>query len=203
MPQGDIYRQSVNRTETERLCMAPPTLTDFLTRIWAELGDFTHPRAGYPGLVSLATIGNQCPELRQLVLRSTDKASGRVMLHSDTETAKCREILANPNVSLLAWRAETNLQIRLKGVAEILGSYAATSVWSELPFASRGNYGVTPAPGTPIAEPHAYQRNADMTRLAVIAVQVTEIDAVELREPNHIRALYRAADNWSGSWLAP
>ena len=183
--------------------MTGPNLQTFFTEIWAELGDFTHPRGGFAGLVTFGTVGPTGPELRQLVLRATDKASARITLHSDTDTAKCREIMTDPRVSILAWRAETNLQIRLKGRAEVLGSYAAEQVWSELPYASRGNYGVTPSPGSEIAAPHAYERIADKGRLAVIAVQIDEIDAVQLTEPHHIRARYAATDQWSGQWLAP
>ena len=183
--------------------MTAPSLQSFLTSIWAEIGDFTHPRNGYPGLATLATQGTNGPEMRQLVLRSADKASARVLLHSDNETAKCREIEKNSAVSLLLWRPETRLQIRLKGRAEVLGSYAAESVWTELPFASRGNYGVTPCPGTPIEDAYDYQRIADVKRLGVIAVQIREIDAVQLTEPHHIRAKFATGDHWSGQWLAP
>ena len=44
-------------------------LNRFLVGIWAELGDFTRQRDGYPGLASLATIGPNGPEQRHVVIR--------------------------------------------------------------------------------------------------------------------------------------
>ena len=178
-------------------------LSTFLTAIWAEMGDFTHSRGGYPGLVSLATISDSGPQQRQLVLRSVDRAADLLMLHTDSHTPKCAQLLADPRVSLLFWNPEVQLQIRVNGRAELLGAYAAQSAWAELPFASRGNYGVTPAPGSPIDAPFEYERKADETRLAVISVKVEHIDAVHLSTPKHIRAKFRADDNWAGQWLAP
>ena len=179
------------------------SLSSFLTGIWAELGDFTHPRCGYAGLAGLATQTDNGPELRQLVIRAADRASGLLTLHTDNTTAKCEEIRSNGNVSLLVWRPENDLQIRIKARAEVLGSFAARKVWSELPFASRGNYGVNPRPGTPIGSAFDYERSADQARLAVISLHVREIDAVRLADPKHYRARFVEADNWAGTWLAP
>lgn len=179
------------------------SLSEFLTAIWAELGDFTHPRSGYVGLASLATQSPAGPEMRQLVIRAADRASGLLTLHTDTETAKCAEISANPKVSLLVWRPEHDLQIRVKADAEMLGRFAAQKVWTELPFASRGNYGVNPTPGTPITHATDYDRSADENRLAVIALHIREIDAVRLASPLHYRAKFVEKDDWAGTWLAP
>lgn len=175
----------------------------FLTAIWAEIGNFSAPRGGYPGLITLATQGDNGPEQRMLVLRSADRAAARLVLHTDKATAKVTEIEADPRVSLLIWCAKQNLQLRLKGQAELLGAYAAQQAWGDMPFASQGNYGVTPAPGTVISSSGAYERLADPARLAVIAVSLHEIDAVHLGQPHHIRARFRAKDGWSGAWLAP
>ena len=141
--------------------------------------------------------------MRQLVLRSVDRASDLVILHTDVKSAKCAEIAADPRVAILAWNPDHLLQIRLSGRAELLGAYAAQKAWSDLPFASQGNYGVSPAPGTPIAKPHAYQREADPKRLAVVSVKIDAIDAVHLAEPRHIRAKFRQDDGWAGRWVAP
>ena len=178
-------------------------LAAFLAAVWAELGDYTRARAGYPGLVTLATRGSGGPELRQVVLRKTDRANAQLVLHTDSDSHKVAELAADPAVSLLAWNPEHQLQIRVRGRAEILGPYAAETIWSSLPFASQGNYGVTPAPGTPIAAASDYQRVPDKGRLAVVVIGVGEIDAVHLAEPHHIRARFRAEEGWAGEWLAP
>ena len=179
------------------------SLADFHIEIWAELGDFTRPRAGFAGLATLATQTATGPKLRQMVLRKADRAGAELVLHTDRETPKVAEIMAEPTVSLLVWNPDTALQIRVSGRAEILGSYAAEKVWSTLPFASRGNHGVNPVPGTEIASADAYERIPDVARLAVIRITVSNIDAVRLAEPHHVRARFSQADDWAGQWVAP
>lgn len=179
------------------------SLSELLTNAWAELGDMTHLRGGYAGLAVLATQTESGPEMRQMVIRGADRRSATVTLHTDRQTAKCTQIGANSKVSLLVWRAEGDLQIRATAQAEILGAYAAKQVWADLPFATRGNYGVTPAPGTPIKSPDAYQRSASEDRLAVINLHIRKIDVVRLATPLHYRAMFEVSNNWAGTWLAP
>ncbi len=175
----------------------------FHAGIWAELGDFTRERAGYAGLASLATIGPRGPEVRNIVVRGADRAVARLVMHTDRDSQKVAELQRDPAASLLVWNPDHQLQIRARGRVEVLGPWAADEIWATLPFASKGNYGVAPVPGTPIAHAQDYERVPDRARLAVIALHVDEIDAVQLAEPHHIRARFRELDDWAGQWLAP
>ena len=178
-------------------------IDSFLTAIWAEIGDFATPRCGYAGLATLATQSDTGPQMRNLVIRDANRRDGLVHLHTDRQTPKVTEIDANSAASLLIWRPETQLQIRLGGRAEVLGAYAARQIWADVPFASRGNYGVTPAPGSAIETSGAYKRLPDESRLAVLQFHVDHIDAVHLGKPLHIRARYDKARGWQGQWVAP
>ena len=111
-------------------------IDSFLSAIWAEIGDFVTPRCGYAGLATLATQSDTGPQMRNLVIRDANRRDGLVHLHTDRQTPKVTEIDANSAASLLIWRPETQLQIRLGGRAEVLGAYAARQIWADVPFAS-------------------------------------------------------------------
>jgi pyridoxamine 5'-phosphate oxidase len=132
-----------------------------------------------------------------------DEARGLIDIHTDSETAKVAQIRANPMVSIMVWRADMEMQIRLTGRAQILLGAAAASLWRDVPLGARPNYGVTPAPGSKIPAPGAFSREADSARFAVLRVSIEAIDAVILAQPQHRRAVFERADDWGGAWLAP
>jgi hypothetical protein len=173
-------------------------------RVWAEIADTTTPRGGYGGLVTLATVSAAgAPELRQVVLRRSDPAVGMVEVFTDATTPKVAEIADNPRVALLIWHAEDQLQIRLRGSAEVITGERVLADWQAIGEAQRGNYGTKPSPGTPIAESGAFGRVPDPARLAILRITLTEIDAVHLARPHDIRACFARARNWQGHWVAP
>ena len=173
-------------------------------RVWAEIADTTTPRGGYGGLVTLATVSAAgAPELRQVVLRRSDPAVGMVEVFTDATTPKVAEIADNPRVALLIWHAEDQLQIRLRGSAEVITGERVLADWQAIGEAQRGNYGTEPSPGTPIAESGAFGRVPDPARLAILRITLTEIDAVHLARPHDIRARFARARNWQGHWVAP
>jgi len=180
------------------------TTDEMLTRIWAEIGNLDTPRNGYGGLVTLATVSaDHGPELRQVVLRRADRTASMVEVFTDSTTRKIIEIRAKPQVSLLIWQPEDQLQIRLRGTASIIEGAETQPDWQTLTIAQRGNYGTVPTPGTPIDDSSDFRRVADPARLAILRISLAEIDAVHLDRPDDRRVLYRRIDDWRGQWLAP
>ncbi len=175
-----------------------------LDRIWSEVGDLATPRGGHAGLATLATIGaDGGPELRQVVLRRADRAAGRIEVFTDAATPKVAEVRANRLVSLLLWHPADQLQIRLRGEAEVIGCEAALPDWQAMSEAQRGNYGTVPPPGTPIDASRAFCRVPDPARLAILRIMLSGIDAVHLARPVDCRAVYARSDDWRGQWVAP
>ena len=151
-----------------------------------------------------ATIGlDGGPEARIVVLRGADRQAGTVAVHTDNGSVKITELNRDPRASLHIWNEETQLQMRLRGEVDIATGPSVSHLWSRMPDRSRANYGVSPTPGTVIAESDAYTRSPDPNRLAQLTLQISEMDVVHLSDDYHRRALYRRADNWQGVWLAP
>ena len=152
----------------------------------------------------LATIGQDgAPEARIVVLRSADRQAGTVAVHTDTGSVKVTELQRDARASLHIWNEEAQLQMRLRGEVRIATGPEVSHLWARMPDPSRANYGVTPTPGTEIAQSDAYERHADPARLAQLTLHIAEMDVVHLSDDYHRRALYRRDDNWQGQWLAP
>lgn len=180
------------------------TLDGLRDGAWRALGDGVRDEAAPMRRVVLATLGRSGgPETRIVALRRADAAAGVVAVHTDTRSVKWDELAACPRVSLLAWDPDPQLQIRLRGTAARTDGAAVAADWAAVPPGSRGSYGVTPAPGTPIAAAGAYDRRPDPARFGVLTVTVAEIDVVLLSLDFHRRASFARTDGWRGTWLAP
>jgi len=152
----------------------------------------------------LATIGETGgPEARMVILRGADRRAGSVDVHTDVTSVKIREIAHFPQASLHLWSARQRLQLRMRGKIAVLQGDQAREHWARVPDGSRSNYGVTPAPGTPIPASDAYRRAPDPEKFAVLKLVLAEMDVVHLSDDYHRRALFARADDWQGQWLAP
>lgn len=184
-------------------------LDQILHRVWGCLCANLAPETLANGiaekrLVTLATIGaDGGPEQRNVMLRDVDSARGLIDIHTDSATVKIAEIRAVPKVSLLLWRADMKMQMRLKGRAEIVLGDDAAHLWSCVPEAARPNYGILPAPGSKISAPGNFSRQTSSARFAVLRICVEALDVVILAEPQHRRAVFERRDGWRGAWLAP
>ncbi|MGH1329244.1 MAG: pyridoxamine 5'-phosphate oxidase family protein [Paracoccaceae bacterium] len=197
------------KNEQESSAVWSDDLVQILARIWACLRAGPAPQTLIEGmalgrLATLGTIGaDGGPELRQVMLRAVNESRGLIDIHTDSATAKCAELAANPKASVLLWRADLNLQMRFKGRAEIVTGQEAAPLWQAVPAQARPNYGVMPAPGSAISAPGNFSRVADPARFAVLRISIEAIDAVILAEPQHRRASFERRDRWRGQWLAP
>ncbi len=180
------------------------TLEGLLGHAWREMARGARDAQAPTHLVVLASVGDDGgARARTVALRHADRAADIVELHTDVTTPKVAELRANPRAALHLWLPDDVLQIRLRGTVEVRTEPAADADWAEVPRFSRGNYGVVPAPGTPIPRPDAYDRQPDRAKFAVLHLTVDDIDLVHLGETYHRRARYRRQDGWAGHWLAP
>jgi len=165
----------------------------------------TNPGTGLE--TRLASFATTAPDgtvaLRHLVIRAADRRAAQIDLHTDARSAKVAQIVANPAAALLLWCPDVAMQIRANGHAQVLTGDAVRAAWDNMPGDARLNYGTTPAPGTPIRDPGAFDRHAHRDRLAVLRLSIDALDVVILSDPQHRRAVYTGADGWAGRWVAP
>ncbi|MBB5515084.1 hypothetical protein FHS89_001094 [Rubricella aquisinus] len=172
-----------------------------LDQVWTLLARGTKDRHAATRHPTLATCGPDGPEQRTLVLRGVDRALGTVDLHTDLRTPKVSQITDDPRVSLHIWDARAHLQIRLKGMASVLTGADVAQFWDRVPDPSRGAYGATPAPGTPLAA-DTQPEGQDQAAFAVLRVTLTSLDSLHLGRDHHRRFAFSAPD-WSGTAIAP
>ena len=178
-------------------------LRQALDRGWVQLAEGVAD-AGHPmRFVALATAGAGGPEARTVGLRRADPFAAEVDIHTDLATPKVAELGADPRCSILAWNPAEALQLRLKGRGVVRHGPSIDLLWDRIPPPSRTNYGTEPAPGVPIPGPYDYDKPPRRDRFAVVTLRIDEIDLVHLPEGRHRRALYRRADGFAGTWVAP
>jgi pyridoxine/pyridoxamine 5'-phosphate oxidase len=150
---------------------------------------------------ALATVGEDGPSVRTVVLRGADRARASLEMHADVASAKVRHLRRTPEASVHVWDAEASLQVRLAVRVRVVEGAAAADAWARVPEGARCRYGGT-EPGARLASPLDRLEAAEAMRFAVLAARVHRIDALHLGQ-THRRALYLAADGFAGAWIAP
>jgi hypothetical protein len=136
------------------------------------------------------------------VLRAADPISGAVTVHTDLFSGKVASLRALPRAALHVWDAGQALQIRLQAQVTIESGHSVRALWDRIPDHAQQSYGVTPAPGAPIATALDYVKRPDPATFAVLHCAIVHIDAVYLGA-RHRRAGYSRLDDWAGQWLSP
>ena len=156
--------------------------------------------ARHPALATVAASG--LPRARTVVLRSADRLTGCLDIHTDIHSAKVTELRARPHAALHVWDGAAHLQLRLETEASILTGPEVADIWARVPEGSRVSYGSQPPPGRPIAAALGYVKSPDPASFAVLRLRVDAVDVVHLG-PDHRRARFERQDQWQGQWLAP
>jgi hypothetical protein len=142
------------------------------------------------------------PEARTVVLRAADKARAVLEVHTDLHSSKIASLRRTPRAALHLWEPELQLQVRMQADVDISSGEAVAETWASVPDPSRQSYGITPAPGTPIADALDYVKAPDPATFAVLSCQLSHVDLVHLGV-RHRRAAFARSRDWQGQWLAP
>ncbi|MFZ3582605.1 pyridoxamine 5'-phosphate oxidase family protein [Loktanella sp. DJP18] len=152
---------------------------------------------------TLATISpDGWPEARTVVLRRAVSSEALLEVYTDSASDKIASLQRTPRAALHVWDPALDLQFRLQANVTLMKGEPIMDRWSPLPEVARLSYGVTPPPGTPIADARDYQKSPDQSRFCVLSLKLIHIDVVHLGT-HHRRASFNATDNWAGQWLVP
>ena len=180
------------------------TLPETLNTVWTILSEHVFGTGPERPHAILATSDmNQCPQLRAVSMRSVNRATGDLEIYTDLKSHKVEEITHNPNVSVLVWRPDVRVQLRLSGTGTIIRGEQVADKWHALPPDGRLNYSHQHTPGRPIKHADDYDQVPSQDRFAVLKVTVRKIDYVSLAESGHSRAEFSTDDDWQGQWLSP
>lgn len=188
------------------------TLETLRAAFWRDLSDAIDDRDSPFRTPVLATVeANGAPSARIVVLRAVAAETAELGFHSDHRAAKVRALSDTPRAAVTFWHPSLRVQYRVEGAARIETSGARVdAAWDATPEPSRWSYGGAPAPGVEIATPdvfaHAHTDAEARRAFAIVTLQVTSLDRLELSTPRHRRAVF----TWDGSgqpnraaWRAP
>ena len=195
----------------------PTTLPDILAHAWSLLvrgGADRKSPVHTPVVCSVDADG--LPQARVMVLRKANPEDGTLRFHTDARSPKVTQ-LDGGAVAVLAYHPADQVQLRLAGTARILTDGATVDgIWDASTLFARRCYLAEHPPGTPLPgpgsglpawiegqQPTPEQIVPARENFATLWIGVTSIDWLHLANSGHRRAVFRAADGWAGSWLAP
>lgn len=197
---------------------AEPTLLnepEIRHRIWQNLQRATQDRHHEWRTPVLATVGvDGFPQARTVVLRHADQKLGSLQIYSDSRSQKIADMSKKPEVLLVFWSKRLSWQLRVRATASVQRSGPMVdAVWSKVSqSAAAGDYLGPSAPGgklpttgagtvTAIGSEEVISGTLQKPHhLAIITLQVQEMDWLELARSGHRRAAM-SAESWD--WLVP
>ena len=186
------------------------TPAELPARIWQELQRATvdrHHEWRTPVLASVDADG--LPQARTVVLRRAEADTRALTCFTDARSPKCAELQTRPQAALVFWSQRLGWQLRITARAEVdTDGPAVQAAWERVrQSAAASDYLMPRAPGAPL-DGAASATASDPHHLAIVRLQVSGIDWLELHRDGHRRG------RWDGSsterpepagwvWLTP
>lgn len=197
----------------------PQSHGEILKRIWKHL-DLGTLQRGHPFHTPVfATVCDNAPELRVVILRRFWRKNPRALaFHTHIGSPKISEIKSNSKVSFIFYHPPEKLQVRIRGCAEIHTSGELhEEQWLATEFFSRRAYiGESPTTvkekstsGLPEAivdrNPTREESEAGKANFVVITSTIDSIDCLELDVRGNRRSLFvwNDAGELETKWLTP
>lgn len=150
---------------------------------------------------TIATVHNQIPELRTVILRRVQAATRQLFFHTDIRSKKTGQIKNNPQVSWLFYDEKLRIQLRMYASAALhTTNEIADYGWEHSRLASKLSYTTSSPSGTELQEPELINLNvkeADEATLktarsnfCVIETKIKTLDWVYLHHSGNRRALF-------------
>jgi len=152
--------------------------------------------------VYFATVADGKPHQRTVVLRDVVNEH-QPIIYTDARSNKVKELKKNPNASIVMYNHKKLMQITLNGQMEMMreGDYYEDR-WSRVQGKAERDFITKKAPGTPLRNPDEVDYG-DQHYFMVLKLVPDTIEYLQLKRPNHIRALFKAEDDWVGEFLNP
>lgn len=168
--------------------------------IWDELARCTSGKQHGWRRSVLATVDGDRADARVVVLRECSRTDRTLTFFTDERSPKVRQILANPNGTIVAWSEALSWQLRLAVRLELVANgLAVSSRWARLKLTPGAQDYLSPLPpGTTVPQPLPDRGSREY--FAVITATIDTMDWLELRPDGQRRAAF---DGHGARWLAP
>lgn len=197
----------------------PASLIQIESHVWKRLQEAATHRSGAWRLAALATASDGIVRQRTVVLRQVDLLSRRILVHTDARSQKIEAIQQQPLVSWLFYDSELQVQLHLRGRAQVhTNDQTAQDVWDQEPESSLRAYLGPLRPGTVCCDaepnlPHEFltalptrqQLESGRRNFAVISCSVQSAEWLQLGKTGHRRATfeYQNGQVVKSCWVAP
>lgn len=155
--------------------------------------------------VTLTTIGkNDFPRSRTVVVREIHD-NHDIVIFTDARSSKAKQLLINSKACLLAYHPKKLKQLRWDGhLLPITDPDEVKRLFQKVSPKSLKDYTTTVAPGSEIKNPdnvdYLLRNEAFFQPLKFVP---TQMEYLQLKRPNHLRALFVRDEDWQGRWLTP
>ena len=174
-------------------------LTDFIDSAIKHIQRGVVDRKSFFRHPVLASMDEQNIFQRIVVMRNFNFEKKSIIIFTDSKSQKVKQILNQPNCSLLFWEQRKKLQISIQSK-----SYVKTDnslYWSNINDKQKKDYTVNPPPKSKIKSHNDYEF-ADQNRFTVINLLFKSMDVLQLSDQGHIRATHDFENN-TQSWVSP
>ena len=150
----------------------------------------------------VATVHEQQPEVRTVVLRHADTQQKKLFFHTDIRSPKVNQLQMQPQLSWLFYDKDIRMQLRLTATAIIhLDDEVADKAWEESRLSSRLTYTTSSASGTTLSTPELIDLNQKQVEpelidiawknFCVVETTVQQMDWTFLHHSGNRRALFQ------------
>lgn len=192
----------------------PTQVNTILTESWRHLREAADSETHPWRLGSLATVLNNRPHVRTVVLRDVQPDERELICYTDLRSAKISQIKDSPCVEWMVYDPTTRVQIRLRGTASIHSNDERSEQhWCESSPEHRREYITVSTPGTradsAVANlpdylfdrlPNDEEAQLGYENFAVIICRIEHLDWLQLRRNGHLAAQFLWTDKWEGHW---
>ena len=154
--------------------------------------------------LTLATLGNQFPQVRTVVLRQFT-ADLEFLVYTDSRSSKVQELLEMPRASLLFYHSKKQVQVRVNSLATIhVEDELAQAHWKQVSKHRQSEYQGMLVPGTRIDTPDfGWEARPERAYFSVLKFSPITVEVLQLAREGHLRIQFALATGWQGAWLVP
>jgi len=182
--------------------------TDSFAAIWQMLLHELHRGALDPKhpfrYLTVATLGDQFPQVRTVVLRQFT-ADLEFLVYTDARSSKVQELLEVPRVSLLFYHPKKQVQVRVQALATVhVEDELAQANWMRVSEKRKSEYQSELGPGKQIMHPKdGWGSSSDHSYFSVLKFSPLSLEVLQLAKEGHLRIQFNCASEWEGFWLVP
>ncbi|MEL6923195.1 MAG: pyridoxamine 5'-phosphate oxidase family protein [Bacteroidota bacterium] len=193
-------------------------LKEILAESWRLLLRATADKRSPMRTPVIATVRNELPEQRTVVLRKAETGTRQLLFYTDARAGKVEALGQNEWLHWLFYHPKKQIQLRALGTTELhRDDTFAERHWKNMSVHGRKAYATTAAPGSSLshaddglaaawkeASPTATMVEEAYGHFVVGVCTIQQLEYLKLDREGHRRAQFKYdGAQWNASWLVP